>query len=340
MKLKLQKLIDVKLAAVGALLYVTLACTSAARADTFGSGANSFDIAFVSIGNPGNAADTTGAPNPAGSVPYAYRLGKFEISEQMIDKANTLGGLGITKNGRGPNKPATSITWNEAARFVNWLNTSTGSLPAYKFAHQPGELGYSTFADIELWTPSDAGYNANNFLRNRLARYFLPSTHEWYKGAYYDPASGGYFDFPTGSNAAPTPVASGATANTAVYDRSSLQSGPADIMLAGGMSPYGTMGQGGNVWEWLETDFDLVNDDRFSPRETRGGNWGTIASGLSSSTRVGNQPTFEDVVYGFRVASLPEPATILIGLMAGAGVLSRRKLRWALMVQQSGKRPC
>ena len=43
------------------------------------------------IGNPGNAADTTGNPNPAGSVPYTYRMGKFEISEQMIDKANAAG---------------------------------------------------------------------------------------------------------------------------------------------------------------------------------------------------------------------------------------------------------
>src|SRR3954447_11680964 len=94
-------------------------------ADTFGSGANTFNIEFVTIGNPGNAADTTGQPNPAGSVPYTYRIGQFEISEQMINKANAEGGLGLTKDTRGPDKPATSVTWNEAARFVNWLNTSS-----------------------------------------------------------------------------------------------------------------------------------------------------------------------------------------------------------------------
>ena len=75
-------------------------------------------------------------------------MGKFEISEQMIDKANTLGGLGITKDTRGADKPATGVSWNEAARFVNWLNTSTGSTPAYKFALQPGEVGYSANANI------------------------------------------------------------------------------------------------------------------------------------------------------------------------------------------------
>jgi sulfatase modifying factor 1 len=44
-------------------------------------------------------------------------------------------GLEITKDTRGPNKPATNISWKEAARFVNWLNTSTGGFAAYKFNH-------------------------------------------------------------------------------------------------------------------------------------------------------------------------------------------------------------
>jgi hypothetical protein len=78
---------------------------------------------FVTIGNPGNAADTTGSPNPAGSVGYTYDIGKFEVSEDMITKYNanfgTANNLVITKDNRGTNKPATSISWNEAARFVN-----------------------------------------------------------------------------------------------------------------------------------------------------------------------------------------------------------------------------
>src|SRR4051812_45933792 len=92
-------------------------CTGISLADTFGSGANSFDIDFVTIGNPGNPPDAN--PNPAGAVPYTYRIGKYEISEQMIDKANALGGLGITKDTRGPDYPVTSVSWYEAAKFVN-----------------------------------------------------------------------------------------------------------------------------------------------------------------------------------------------------------------------------
>jgi hypothetical protein len=57
--------------------------------DTFGSGANTFHIEFVTIGNPGNAADDVSAnPDFAGSVSYTYRIGKFEVSRDMVDKAN------------------------------------------------------------------------------------------------------------------------------------------------------------------------------------------------------------------------------------------------------------
>jgi len=80
---------------------------------------------FVTIGNPGNAADTTGSPNPAGSVAYTYNLGKHEVSRDQIDKANSAGSLGITLadmssyGGNGINRPATGINWFEATKHVN-----------------------------------------------------------------------------------------------------------------------------------------------------------------------------------------------------------------------------
>ena len=288
---------------VAALLSISI--SDRAWCDTFGSGANTFDIEFVSIGNPGNAADTTGVPDPAGSVSYTYRMGKFEISEQMIDKANTEGNLGIAKDSRGADKPATSTSWNEAARFVNWLNTGSGSTPAYKFAVQPGEVGYNArLNDIQLWTIDDAGYDANNLYRNSLARYFLPSVDEWYKAAYYDPTGGVYYDYPTGSDSEPTPVASGTAAGTAVYDQP-FERGPADITLAGGLSPFGTMGQGGNVIEWEER----LNNSASSDRELRGGYWSNDSLSMLPTLRVMLGATNEVNHVGFRVASIPEPAT-------------------------------
>jgi formylglycine-generating enzyme len=272
------------------------------RADTFGNGTNSFEIAFVTIGNPGNAPDTTGNPNPAGSVSYGYRMGKFEISEQMIDKANSLGGLGIVKHfTHGADKPANGVSWNEAARFVNWLNTSTGSPPAYKFAVQAGQGGYDANSNIELWDSGDTGFNAANPYRNSLARYFLPSIDEWYKSAYFDPVNNAYFDFPTGSNSTPSSTASGTNLGTAVFNG---QMGPADVMLAGGLSPYGTMGQGGNAYELEETEYDTVNNSSSSLRGVRGGYWGSDSLTLSSSNRFSIFPTSTYDSIGFRVASL------------------------------------
>jgi hypothetical protein len=62
----------------------------------FGNGTNQFTMDFVTIGNPNNVADITGQPNPAGSVAYTYNIGKYEVSRDMIDKANSAGSLGIT----------------------------------------------------------------------------------------------------------------------------------------------------------------------------------------------------------------------------------------------------
>ena len=252
-------------AVVAALAY-SITIANCAFGDTFGSGDNTFTIDFVTIGNPGNVADATGTPNPAGDVAYSYRLGQFEVSEQMIDKANALGGLGITKDIRGPNKPATTVTWYEAARFANWLNTSSGNAPAYKF---------DAVGNFQLWEPLDLGYDPSNLYRNSLAKYFLPSVDEWYKAAFYDSVTGLYTNYP-GSNSPPVPVFNGTLPGTAVFTDSMSTSGPtapADINDAGGLSSYGVMAMAGNVWEWEETEFDLLNDLPTADRGNRGGSY-------------------------------------------------------------------
>lgn len=292
---------------------------------TFGSGANTFVIDFVTIGDPGNAADATGNPNPAGSVADYYRIGKYEISEQMINKANTLGGLGITQTNRGPDKPAANVSWNEAARFINWLNTSTGNPPAYKFDVQPGGAGYNSNANALLWDGTDgAAFNPANPYRNALARFFLPSLDEWYKAAYYDPNTGAYYDYPTGSDVAPVGVGGGTAAGTAVYTQP-FGNGPADVMDAGGLSPYGTMGQGGNIFELEETDFNLVNGPVTDARGLRGGYWSSGALNLQATNRVSSAPTNQQSFIGFRVAAvIPEPSTLVLLAMASVGLFLRR----------------
>jgi sulfatase modifying factor 1 len=305
------------------LSIVYLASVTSSHADTFSNGANAFDIDFVTIGSPGNAPDLSGNPRPAGAVSRTYRIGKYEISRSMIDKANSAGSLGIVLpdnssfGGNGPNKPAAGITWFDAAKFVNWLNTSTGYQPAYKFVN----------GDFGLWQVGDAGYNPNNLFRNSLSYYFLPSVDEWYKAAYYDPTTKTYYDYQTGSNTVPDGIDFAGDPNfDAVVNDGSYEGGPRDIFAAGALSPYGTMAQGGNVFEWEETEFlDLINDSVSSERAVRGGSWLWFAGSMQE--RSPGEPNGSRLDLGFRVASLPEPSTVfsactVLGLLA----LGRRPL--------------
>ena len=265
---------------------------------------------FVTIGNANNVADTTGSPNPAGSVAYIYNLGKYEVSSNMIYKANSAGSLGITFTDYGPNKPATAISWYEAAKFVNWLNTSTGGAVAYKF---------NSSGTFELWSSADLGYNAANPFRNSLAKYVIPSRDEWYKGAYGSP-DGVWYNYPTGSDTAPAAVTGGTDPNTAVFGDTKLPV-PADITNAGGFSPWGTMAQGGNVNEWIETAYDGINNTVDEAREKRGGVWYGEGYLLGSTSSIIYGALAENPGVGFRIASVPEPSSISLLVLGGVVVV-------------------
>ena len=338
--------------AVGASVLVASLLTSAsseAGIVTFGSGTNEFNMEFVTVGNPGNAADTLLGYTPSGRVDYTYAIGKFEVSADMINKFNASQYFKITKgNWSSVHMPASGVSWNEAARFVNWLNSSTGHPEAYKYTFANGPI---VNADITTWAVTDPGYDPNNPYRNKLAKYFLPSNDEWFKAAYYDPTlnggTGGYWDQGTGSNTPPTAVLSGTLPNTAVYGQSmETGQGPAEVTQAGGLSAYGVMGFVGNVHEWTETSNDRTNSNGSLVRLQRGGSWfnGTLNRGTFSHMEPNNK-TFKET--GFRVAMLspsgdgggggggggggevPEPTSMAIfGLGAlGMAYRARRKLK-------------
>ena len=248
------------------LVFIALAIghqsASAQITENFSWPLNSFSMEFVRVGNPGNLANTTkdmiyhAAPAytdliQGGAVGYTYDIAKYEVSQDMVEKVNResfamitmqdLSGLG----GNGPNRPATGLSFYDAASFVNELNSNQGYGIAYK------TTGY-TVPFLSEWQPGEAGYNAANPLRNSTAKYFIASSDEWYKAAFYSPTKAAYNFYPQpddGIDGAPppTPVAGGTVG--AVYG----QTGPADVNNAGGLSAYGTMGQGGNAYEWTES---------------------------------------------------------------------------------------
>ena len=156
--------------------------------------------------------------------------------------------------------------------------------------------------------------NWETVTRNAEATIFLPSEDEWYKAAYYEPVSMGYFDYPLGTDAPPMCAAPGATGNRAncnlaVGDLTGVGSYTAAV------SPNGTFDQGGNVWEWNEA---ILPD---SYRGLRGGTLEYSPSFLAASYRFSFPPTIEGHDIGFRVASLPEPEAVPSVSPAGAALL-------------------
>ena len=296
-----------------------------AEADTFGIGANGFSIDFVNIGNPGNGNDNE--PSGAfGGVSYLYRMGTYEIPASAIIKATANGLTGVVASPWGGDRPAGHMSWYQAAAFVNWLNTSTGHHAAYQI-----NAGLTA---LTLW-PSSEAWQADglNLFRHKDAYYFLPSEDEWYKAAFHknDGVTANYWNYATGSDMTPTIVVSGTNPGTIVAEGVHTNHGPADVNMAGGLSPYGTMGQSGNLIEVLESAYDGLNDVPSEPRVTRGG-------GLIPPWNSTPRATFPFPIagFGYRVASaevgtgigsggnLPEPSTALLLLGTGWIWLLRR----------------
>ncbi len=296
--------------------------------DSFGTVGNEFTIDFVEVGNAGNANDAGAGggsySSPYGGVGYDYRISTYAISQNDITKATASDLINVSAGAHSLDRPAANISWYEAAAYVNWMNTSNGHQEAYN-------LTFDSEWSMTLWGVSEQAItgvrSGTNAYRHKDAFYFLPSEDEWYKAAYHknDGVTPNYWDYATGSNSAPTAVASGTNSGSAVYGG---QSGPADVDLAGGLSPYGTMGQNGNVWEWNESAFDGFNVLTDGDRSFRGGRWLISEAFLRSSNRNDFDPTVENSAVGFRVASIPEPSTVLLALFSVGVIVYLR--RWKI----------
>lgn len=304
------------------------ATNSTLRADNFGSGANTFTIDFVNIGNAGNADDTGDGggsfSSPYGGVSYNYRMGVTEVSQDWITKATN---LGVTNLGGGAwtdSQPAATMTWYQAAAFVNYLNTSTGHHAAYQI--DAGVTALTPWSSAQAWQ-----LDGENLYRHKDAYFFLPSEDEWYKAAFHknDGVTANYWDYATGSNAIPDGLDfNGDTVFDAVFNQGFDQGAPNAVTNVGLPSAYGTLGQDGNVWDWVESAFDGVNDSSSETREIRGGTCDDTESRLRSSLRFSFLPQNANPTVGFRVASVPEPScTILLSFGAAATFAIRRRTR-------------
>jgi formylglycine-generating enzyme required for sulfatase activity len=278
------------------------------------SASASISIDYVSVGHAGNAADSTGY----GAVAYAYQIGKYEVTNAQYGAflnakgASNSGAIynagmasyGITQTGSSgsfsysvttalANRPVVHVSWFDAARFANWMMNGQGG------------------NDMETGAYTLNGATSGIITANIGAQVYLPSENEWYKAAFYNAANASYSLYPNGQ--------SGIVTGDANYDTS----GSSDVgSYREDASSYGTFDQGGNVWEWNDA---VISG---STRGLRGGSWGDDGGFLDSLTRYGDVPTFENYFVGFRVArvaSVPEPTSIVLTMLAGGMMLIRRK---------------
>jgi formylglycine-generating enzyme required for sulfatase activity len=84
---------------------------------------------------------------------------------------------------------------------------------------------------------------------------------------------------------------------------------------------------GGNAAEWTESAWDGLNNSSSEDRTVRGGDWFAEFDQLASTSRDINAPLYESDLIGFRVASVPEPSTVALILLAG---VAARVWHWRL----------
>ena len=273
-------------------------------------------IDYVTIGDVGNAADTTGY----GAVAYEYRIGKYEVTnaqyaEFLNAKAVTdtyalyninMASYGITRSGASgsytysvtsgfENKPVVYVSWFDCARFSNWLANGQGS------------------GDTETGSYYLNGASTGLILAIADAKVRLPTEDEWYKSAYYNGTTSTYSLYPNGQNTITTADANydfsiGSLTNVGTY--------------GGDPSLYGTFDQGGNVWEWNDAVIGSL-------RGLRGSSWNANVDYLASSNRTYSGPSGEGYGIGFRLASVPEPSSLALTTLAAGTLLVHRKRRSA-----------
>ena len=316
-------------------------------------------IDWVTVGDPGNAADTTGY----GAVADSFRIMKYEFTnQQYTDFLNSVASTdpyslydpgmqlyapgGIVQSGQSgsytysvrPNmgdKPVNYVSWFTAARVANWLHNGATS---------------SSSTETGAYTLNGAT-SGNAPGVNPGAMFYIPPETQWYKAAYYKGGStnAGYWTFATQSNSTPTAVSAdssgngsaGSTGNFANVARGATWNGKTGIQTTvgtnGGASAYGAFDMTGNLFE-----FNSLTGTGGSHVGARGGDWfysdvNRFASKNYRETSTAVNGTNDS--YGFRLASpviapVPEidPAgmgSVLALVTSTLALIERRRLKVA-----------
>jgi formylglycine-generating enzyme required for sulfatase activity len=328
--------------------------TVALLAALYGSASAAVNIDWVTIGNPGNAAQSAANRTHSfgsggdgyGAVADTFRMSRNETtiaqyaeflnakaasdpyglwaSSMMFDNNVS----GITRTGSSGSytysvtgsglRPITYVNWFDAARFANWMHNGQGSGDT--------ETGAYTLIGGQVSGTAPA--------RNSTATIYIPTENEWFKAAYYDPThmsgAGGYWLHANQSNSMSsnsTLVAGAANyydGDFAVTQSGSYSSSQNYLTDAGayGMDSqnyFGINDMAGNVFEWNDSGANGLS------RGLRGGSWASADLDLRSSHRRDINPQDAAHNYGFRVASIPEPSSLFLSLLASGALIVRKR---------------
>ena len=322
-------------------------------------------IDWVTVGNPGNLAQSASNRNHAdsggdgyGAVAYTYRMAQNETTIAQYaaflnavaatdtyglynsSMATDLNIAGISRSGDpgsytysvtgSGDRPITYVSWFDAARMANWMHNGQGSGDT--------ETGAYTLNGATSGTAP---------AKNAGATVWIPTENEWFKAAYYDPThmggTGGYWLYGNQSDSLSSNSIGvngaanyydGAYAVTQSGSYSGSQNYLTDVGAYGpaSQSYYWLNDVAGNVFEWNDLD-----GESGSSRGLRGGSWNYGEGFLRSSIRGGPAPSVEDFNFGFRFASssevsaIPEPTSILsIAGLLGGGLLLRSRSKRSL----------
>jgi formylglycine-generating enzyme required for sulfatase activity len=218
-----------------------------------------------------------------GGVAYNYRIGTYDITnaqyaEFLNDVASAADPYGlwlpemaptfpegaIARSAAAPysysvtpgyeNKPVYLVTWDTAIRFANWLtngqgngDTETGSYTILNGGNNSGTVILPTAAQRAAWAATNS------------VHWLMPTEDEWYKAAYYNPATGSYFAYPFQSNSVPAALAPPGNANSGNFSGSAFNfDGTGSYFTAVGaypssLSPFGEFDMGGDFPQWTES---------------------------------------------------------------------------------------